>query len=301
VASPTFCVAGAARSGTTAVIEGLRSHPDVFVTSPKEPHYFAFAGEEIDFQGPGDAETINRVAVTDRRKYLELYADTDRFVARGDGSVSTLYYYDRAIEAIKTLNPDLRIALILRNPVERAHSSYQYLRSRGYEQVTEFEKALDAEKSRRDSNWHHLWHYVAMSRYADQVEAFLSAFGDSQVGIWTYESLTADYDAVIASINEFVGVAPQRRTAEGQAKVNVSGRPRFAALQHAQLWMTRQQWVRSAVKAVVPFSVRERIRGSLLTAESVSPQARERLTEVLADDVARLRHITGRSFVEWSL
>ena len=38
---PTFLVVGAARSGTTGLVEGLRSHPRVFVTDPKEPHYFA--------------------------------------------------------------------------------------------------------------------------------------------------------------------------------------------------------------------------------------------------------------------
>ena len=42
--TPTFLVVGTARAGTTAVVEGLRTHPQVFVTQPKEPHYFAFHG-----------------------------------------------------------------------------------------------------------------------------------------------------------------------------------------------------------------------------------------------------------------
>ena len=52
---PTFLVVGAARSGTTGLVEGLRTNSQVFVTDPKEPHYFALHGAPVDFQGPGDA------------------------------------------------------------------------------------------------------------------------------------------------------------------------------------------------------------------------------------------------------
>ena len=74
--TPTFLVVGTARAGTTAVVEGLRTHPDVFITHPKEPHYFAFHGTVPDFQGPGDDESINRIAITDRDRYLALYNNT---------------------------------------------------------------------------------------------------------------------------------------------------------------------------------------------------------------------------------
>src|ERR671921_96192 len=72
---PTFLVVGAGRSGTTGLAEGLRTHPRVFVTTPKEPHYFALHGTVPSFRAPGDDATINRVAVTDRDTYLALYPE----------------------------------------------------------------------------------------------------------------------------------------------------------------------------------------------------------------------------------
>ena len=40
--NPNFIVIGQAKCGTTTVCETLRRHPQVFVTEPKEPHYFTF-------------------------------------------------------------------------------------------------------------------------------------------------------------------------------------------------------------------------------------------------------------------
>ncbi|MDN5895646.1 MAG: sulfotransferase, partial [Nocardioides sp.] len=131
---PDFVVAGAGRSGTTAVVEALRVHPQAFVTEPKEPHYFALHGTRPEFAGPGDAHTINRVAVTDRKAFLDLFPrDRGEFRALGDGSVSTLYYYQRALPEILTMNPGMRFVILLRDPVARAYSSFQYIRARVFD------------------------------------------------------------------------------------------------------------------------------------------------------------------------
>ena len=91
---PNFLVVGAARSGTTGLVEGLKSHPKVFVTDPKEPHFFALHEMGAHFTAPGDQHTINRVAVTDLDAYLGLYPQDHDYLALGDASVSTLYYAD---------------------------------------------------------------------------------------------------------------------------------------------------------------------------------------------------------------
>jgi len=89
-----FVVVGAARAGSTAVTEALRAHPHIFVTRPKEPHYFALSGRPVNFSGPGDDTTINRVAVTDVEQYRAHYPPGGGYRALGEGSVSTLYYHE---------------------------------------------------------------------------------------------------------------------------------------------------------------------------------------------------------------
>ncbi|MBA2555654.1 MAG: sulfotransferase, partial [Geodermatophilaceae bacterium] len=201
---PNFLVVGAARSGTTALVEGLRNHPQVFLTMPKEPHYFALHGQNVDFRGPGDDATINRVAVTDYDDYLALYPAAPDYLALGDGSVSTLYYAEAAVPEILRVNPEMRLAVMLRDPVDRAFSSFQYLRARGFEPHEDFMAALDDEPDRIRDNWHHLWHYTAMSLYADGLQTLREGLGAERVGVWFYDDLDRDADATISRVLRFL-------------------------------------------------------------------------------------------------
>ena len=121
--SPNFFIIGAARSGTTALAEILRHHPDAFVTEPKEPSFLAFAGQEMAFTGPGDDTSINRVAITDRDKYLSLYKSASAKACRGDASVSSLYYSDHSVATLQRYFPEAKLVVILRDPAARAFSA----------------------------------------------------------------------------------------------------------------------------------------------------------------------------------
>jgi hypothetical protein len=290
---PTFLVAGAARAGSTAVVEALRAHPDVFVTQPKEPHYFAFAGRPVFFTGPGDETTINRALVWDLHRYLSLYPTDGRYVATGEGSVSTLYYAEKAIPAIRAVNPRMRIVLLLREPVARAFSSFQYLQGRGFEPLNDFLAAVDDEPRRRELGWHHLWHYTGMSYYSASVHQFLAAFGD-QVQVWFHDQLLKDPVTTLAEIQLFLGVEPHRVSVAEAPRVNTSGEPRREAVQQAMQWASRSAVVRTTVKSAVPFALRERIRNANLRASGVSPEARATLLPRFAGDLQRLAEVLDR-------
>ena len=291
---PTFLVAGAGRCGTTGLVEGLRTHPDVFVTHPKEPHYFALHDQTVDFKAPGDEATINRVAITDRDAYLALYDGAGSAQARGDGSVSTLYYYQRSIPEILAVNPEMRIVIMLREPVDRAFSSYQYMRTRGFEPEESFLAALDAEESRRQADWHHLWHYTEMSRYAESVGAFLEAFPSEQVGIWFYDDLQDNYEGTVSEVLRFIGAPPVEGEATGVPRVNTSGSPRSRLAQRAIWAATRNEPLRAAVKRMTSYRAREFVRRKALRAEGVDHETRVRLTPLFSDDLGKLLVVLGQ-------
>lgn len=292
---PTFVVAGAARSGSTAVIESLRKHPDVFVTQPKEPHFLALAGETPRFTGPDDDTTINRVAVTGDQAYRDLFPADGEFLATGEGSVSTLYYHDDALPRLYRLNPDVRVVLVLREPVARAFSSHQYLLNRGSEPLADFLDAVAREQDRIDAGWHHLWHYTAMSRYAESVRHTLDTFGTDQVGVWWYDDLTEDPIRCLTEIHDFIGVTPPAPDGVITDRVNSSGRPRRAWLQTAMQQVSKHAGLRTALRAVVPFELRERIRNSNLAAQDVPALVRSEMAPVFEKDLSSLEAVLGRS------
>lgn len=296
---PTYAVIGAARSGTTAITEALRRHPDAFVTTPKEPHYFAFAGRELSFTGPGDAEGINAAAVTDTDRYLALYDGSEDRAARGEGSVSTMYYYEDSTTAAAAMNPDLRLVAVLRDPVERAFSSFQYLRMRGREPEADFATALALEEDRRAAGWHHLWHYSAMSRYADALAAFLATFGPDQLCVLLYDEVTREPDTALRRTYEHLGLDPDRAGMVGAPRVNSSGSPRSRRTQDLINRVGGQPRLKRAGKAVVPFSVRERLR-RWNQSDAVAPAAaRAALAPGFAADLDRVEDLLGRDLPAW--
>jgi len=262
----------------------------VFVTQPKEPHYFALHGGPADFRGPGDAATINRVAVTERVRYINLFPAQHDYLALGEGSVSTLYYAERAVQEITTINPRMRVVVILRDPVERAYSSYSYMRARGFEPHEDFYTALADEQRRRSESWHHLWHYTGMSYYASCLRTLKDALGPDQVRVWFYDDMVNDYEAVVSSVLRFIEVSPHPDEAKGVGRVNVSGTPRHPSLQRAIWWATRHESLRRTAKQLSSYTFRERIRRNLLRPTGVPRYARDLLNPLFRDD---LREVAG--------
>ena len=115
---PNFLVIGAAKSGTTASCDYFGQHPEIFLSQPKEPHFFAFEGMKLNFRGPDDEFVMNRRAITSWNDYLKLFQGAGDARALGDGSISTLYYPE-SIPRIQKYMPDGKLICILREPAER--------------------------------------------------------------------------------------------------------------------------------------------------------------------------------------
>jgi len=296
---PTFLVAGAARAGTTGLVEGLRGHPRVFVTDPKEPHYLALHDTRPDFRGPGDDRLVNSVAVTSEAAYRALFPADAAATALGEGSVSTLYLHQRAIPEIRRLNPDVKIVILLREPVSRAFSSFQYLRTLGVEDQEDFLAAVALEPQRIAENWHHLWHYTAMSRYADAVSAFLAQFPPGQVGVWFYDDLQRDYADTLRRVLQFLQLPAVAGEGEHVPRVNASGALRYPAVHKSIWWATRQPALRHAVRGLSSFRFREAVRAKIITRGDVPEAVRAALDPVFADDLTRLRSLLPGDVPLW--
>jgi hypothetical protein len=298
VTMPNFLVIGAGKSGTTSLYHYLSQHPEVYMSPMKEPKFFCFEGEKPTFQGPGDDEEINRKCVTTIDAYKALFEGVADEKAVGEAS-SMYLYYPRTPERIRRHVPDARLIAVLRNPVERAYSSYLHcVRDRG-EPLGDFAEALCEEEERIDEGWGPLWHYKTVGFYFDQLRRYFDTFDRCQIRIYLYEDLNTDAGGVLRDIFDFLDV-DDSYAPDISLKHNVSGVPRSRVL-HALL--NKPNPIKTVLKPLVPVGPRRalnhRITGRNLLRPRLAPEVRRRLVEAYSEDVTKVQDLIQRDLSKW--
>jgi hypothetical protein len=293
---PNFLVIGAAKCGTTALYEYLGQHPDVFLSPNKEPQFFAFEDETLCFRGPG--VTINQTAVTSLEAYRTLFAG-----ARGEkavGEASALYLYvPKAADRIRQHVPGARLLAVLRDPIDRAYSSFMHLRREGREPLSDFRAALAAEPGRIADNWGFLWRYLDLGRYHVQLRRFYERFPREQLRVLLYDDFRDAQGAALRSVFGFLEVDEGFRP-DTSLRHNVSGIPRSRWLYEL---VSGRGPAGRVLGAVVPAALMARVRARaasrLLRQEPLDPELRAELVERVREDVLRLQDLLGRDLSRW--
>jgi hypothetical protein len=218
------------------------------------------------------------------------------------GEASTLYLsMPSAGAAIRRQAPAMRLIAILRDPAERAYSSYLHMRRDGREPCETFEAALDQEETRVRDGWEHLWHYTRLGFYHAQLEPYFELFPREQIAVWLYEDLQADPQRVLREVFDFLGVDPTFQP-DMSVKHKVAGTPRSKAL-HAVL--TRPNPAKSLAKRLLPDPVRGRLYGALMQRNIVAhrdglpPELKLRLQSLFRGDIERLATLLDRDLSGW--
>jgi hypothetical protein len=295
---PNFLIIGAGKSGTTSLYHYLKQHPEVYMSPVKEPKFFALEGKTLDFCGPGDDVHMNRKSITDIGAYRALFRGVTNEKAVGEAS--TLYLYSpEAPVRIKHHIPHARLIAILRNPVDRAFSSYLHcIRDRG-EPLGDFAQALHEEEGRIENGWGPIWHYKNVGFYSAQLERYFDMFGRDQIKVFLYEDLKGDPVGVLRSIFRFVGV-DDKHPPDISLKHNISGVPR-SRLVHELL--NKPNLIKSTFRPLLPAKLRKRFNHNLtdinLVRPQLSPEVRGRLIETYTEDILRVQELIDRDLSCW--
>ena len=291
----TFLVVGAAKSGTTALYEHLRQHPQIFMCPVKETNFLALDGTRPDFGGPR-AEILNTDAIWRAEDYVELFSGATDQRARGEVCPRYLFKAGTA-GRIKRRLPDVRIVAVLRNPVERAFSSFAMYRRDGFEPAATLAEAMADEPRRLRENWAYAIH-VDYGFYGRQLQEYFDAFPREQIRCYLYEDFVADPGAFFADLLEFIGVDPGFRP-DMSRRHNPSGMIRNPILR--ALW-TRTHGIRGAAP-LLPKAWRRRV-AAFFVSRAMDPlpfpdETRRQLVEIYRDDIEHLQRLLGRDLGHW--
>lgn len=204
---PDYLIAGAQRCGTTSLQQMLTQHPSVCPPLfQKGLHYFDLQYHRGLTWYRGQFPLRRLAAVRARGRAVT-------------GEASPFYlFHPLAPVRIAADLPDVRVIVLIRDPVERAFSAYKQERWRGFE-TESFARALELEESRlagerermrQDGTYvsfavqHHA--YRARGHYAEQLTVLFELFGKDRVLVLDYADFFGGLADGFARVQEFLGL-----------------------------------------------------------------------------------------------
>jgi hypothetical protein len=271
---PNFLIIGAAKAGTTSLYYYLRQHPDIFMSAVKEPRYF---------WQEGLAE--GRLEIFGREAYERLFRDVTSQRAVGE---ATTHYLNSptAPERIAADLPDVKVIVSLRNPVERAYSSYLG-RLQGGSERRGLEEAMQAGS-----------YYVESSRYHASLSRYFARFGRERIKVILFDDLVANPRAAVRDLFTFLGVDSTFEVDVAMPH-NRAAVPRSLAANRVLL-RTAEFIHRLLPPAVRDTGITGRLQRLFLRRpEPLPADLRRRLLEELRDDIGKTAALIERPLAHW--
>jgi hypothetical protein len=281
---PTYLVIGTAKAGTTSLCALLGSHPDVFMSTPKELNFFAY--DHLYARGIEWFEGHFRAAGGRR--------------ARGEGSpLYTLRrIYPDAAARIAGYDRTLKLIFIARNPITRIEAGWLEMRSWGDERAdADFNRAL---KSSRE------W-LVDSSNYWLELERYREYFPEDQIKVVFFEDLIRDWRGVLSECFTFLGVDPDTEVDGSLAHLNRSADKRVRRTSVSLLRkLPGVERAIAAAKRALPETWRAQIRRHVLDAPASarprwSAESRRWVVDELQEDTERFLSFYGKRADFWKL
>ena len=290
---PDFMVVGGVKCGTTSLYYYLQAHPQI-CTPCKESYLFT--------------PCLNRETKSSKKRYSEseyreLFDEsaTEKTLASGEVSSIYLYCYEEVIPEIKRILGDIKIIMVLRNPIDRAYSHYSYF-ARDIRDERTFEEAVQEEI--RGKKLLRPLQYVGMGLYSSQVKAYLDNF--SLVKVILFDELVQGTENVLADIYNFIGVDASHVTDTGKV-YNASGMPKCRWLQHLLFKPTpfKMKLREIIVRHIIPEEkfVRfiETARQKNLRKVPISDETRYSLFNYYQSDIEKLETLLDRDLTSWKV
>jgi hypothetical protein len=254
---PDFWIVGHPKSGTTALYEMLKRHPQIFMPELKETLFLA---REMH---PGLVSPIHPDTL---EQYLALFAPARLDQKAGEASPSYLRS-PLAAARIRELEPDARIIAVLREPASFLRSVHLELLQDHVETEKDFRRAIEREQAElKDKPVH--WYADERVEYVKHLRRYFDDFAPEQVLVLIYDDFRADNEAVVRQVLEFLGVDSDAPIETSEANPTVLVRsPRMYEMVRS-VYLGRNPAARAANAAIKAVTTQRLRHGGLRTLRS---------------------------------
>ena len=282
-----FFIVGAPKAGTTSLYHYLNEHSEIEMSSQKEPDFFS----DQSLQKQKLYYDKNRIDTLE--KYNSLFERED-VILRGDSSVSYLFYEDVPHKII-TYNPDAKIIIMLRNPIDRAFSHYLMDYSLGL--ISEsFETIIQKQSKHKNANLFYQ-QYIQLSEYTKQIKRYLEVFSKDNIHFIDYEDFKNDTSDVVNSVFLFLGVNDDFQPYL-KKKYNTYTAPKNSLIRYVYSFVAFRKMVANILSKNLTKTIR-----NLLFRSDKKPQlpelTRNFLKKHFESDVRELSELLNKDFTKW--
>lgn len=210
---PDFLIVGPQRTGTTWLHAQLRYHPEIFLAEPKELFFFSrlkpprhpkFQSDQLTwylqfFRDPL-WRWLGKTAIA-----LQRYGAFYRPRVRGEATASYAALERDVIAEIAALKPEIKVIMMIRDPVERAwsHAKKDLVRKtkRRVPDVSEQEfRAFFTDPYQRQC-----------ARYVDNCDNWASALRPGHLLVCFFDDVQVEPERLLLEVMSFLGVTSDRR------------------------------------------------------------------------------------------
>lgn len=299
---PNLFLVGQPKSGTTALHSFLGQHPDIYMSEVKAPYFFC-----KDFHQESDNYHKSKLFydIRDEDDYLQLFSGAGSEKIVGESSDHSIYS-KVAAEEIYKFNPEAKIIILLREPVNFLYSLHnQYVRIT-QEEEEDFSKALALEPLRIQGKFisprimcPSFLYYSKRVEYYNKVKRFYDVFEPNQIKTIIYEDFRADNDKNFREILHFLEI--DTNVSAQYKSVNAGKEVRFKQLNYL---LNNQVFKNTLRKVLSPknydFIVEEIVARFLWKksdksskSSSQSPEIRDELMKAFKPEVIKISQLIG--------
>ena len=297
---PNFFIVGAAKSGTTALYNFLKQHPDIYMPRKKELRYF---GTDLF-----DRYThIKEFWRPSKKEYLEYFSKASKEKMLGEATPYYLLSKTAPLE-MKKICQNVKIIIILRNPIEVLYAAHRQALYDGSENIHDFFIAIDSDQIYRNKiegstnkTYVDKKYYWDLIKYSEQISCYIAAFGKANVKIIIYDDFIFDNLTIYREVLNFLNV-------------DVSFEPNFNKVNTNK--EIKSFFVHNLIKNpplclqtminIIPENVRKILKTSLLNMNTTSTERppldieeKEKLQDKLIPEIIVLSNLLDRDLSHW--
>ncbi len=278
---PNFLIIGAHKAGTTSMYAYLKAHPQIFMPEIKETRFFAF-----NHNNPDHIKKVPKIfPITTLEEYCELFRSVSNEKAIGEASPEYLNS-EHAANKIYEYIPGAKLIISLRNPVDRAYSSFI------------MQQRADGKSLASLSDYNFTEEMAGKGQYYPKLKMYFDLFKKEQIKVILFEDMVADIKSTINGLYRFLDVS-ENFSPDFSTRYNRGYIPKYKSIYK----VSKNKGLKNFLKSFLPNTALEKLKGikdsNMQNVPKLTKEQRIESIKLVMNDINKVEDLLQRDLSVW--